>query len=207
MKKELILLATGTLALAMLAADITLPPATKSGGMPLMDALANRKTSRDFAARELPAETLSSLLWAADGVNRPDGRRTAPTGLNVQDIDVYVMLASGVYLYDAKAHALRLVNAGDHRTTSGRQTYPHSAPVNLFYVQDLTRAMKADAVRTAKHGGLHAGAVMQNVYLFCAKEGLSCVARDYLDRDALAKSLLLKPTQRIVIGQTVGYAK
>ena len=110
-----------------LAADITLPPPAKTGGKPLMEALAGRKTSRDFAPDELTPQELSSLLWAADGINRPDGRRTAPTGLNVQDIDIYVLLPSGAYLYDAKAHALTLVNGGDHRKSAGRQAFSHAA--------------------------------------------------------------------------------
>ena len=190
-----------------LAADITLPPPAKTGGKPLMEALAGRKTSRDFAPDELTPQELSSLLWAADGINRPDGRRTAPTGLNVQDIDIYVLLPSGAYMYDAKAHALTLVNGGDHRKSAGRQAFSHAAPVNLFYVQNLDRAMKTDEFSTPRHGGIHAGAVMQNVYLFCASAGLGCVARDSIDREELAKVLKLTARQRIIIAQTVGKLK
>ena len=187
------------------AVDISLPQPVTHGGKSLMQALSERKTSRDFSVQELSAQTLSSLLWAANGINRPDGRRTAPTGLNVQDTDVYVMLASGVYRYDAKSNVLVLVNPGDHRTSAGKQPFSHTAPVNLFYVHDRTRGMKADDANTQRYAGIHAGAIMQNVYLFCAKEGLATVARANLDYDACAKALKLNPDQRVVLGQSVGY--
>ena len=187
------------------ADGISLPKPEMRGGKSLMQALSERKSARDFATRELPLQTLSSLLWAANGISRSDGRRTAPTGLNVQDIDVYVMLASGVYLYDAKANALSLINPGDHRKSAGKQSFTHSAPVNLFYVHDRTRGMKADEVNTQRYAGIHAGAIMQNVYLFCAKENLATVARANINYDICAQALKLTPNQRIVLGQSVGY--
>lgn len=192
-------------AAAASANDINLPQPVIRGGKSLMQVLSERKSARDFAGREIPLQTLSSLLWAANGINRPDGRRTAPTGLNVQDIDVYVMLASGVYRYDARLNLLTLVNPGDHRTSAGKQPFTHAAPVNLFYVHDRTRGMKADEANTQRYAGIHAGAVMQNVYLFCAKEGLATVARANIDYDACAKALKLDASQRIVLGQSVGY--
>jgi uncharacterized membrane protein YkoI len=115
------------------------------------------------------------------------------------------MLASGVYRYDAKSNVLVLVNPGDHRTSAGKQPFSHTAPVNLFYVHDRTRGMKADEANTQRYAGIHAGAIMQNVYLFCAKEGLATVARANLDYDACAKALKLNPDQRVVLGQSVGY--
>lgn len=190
---------------AGLAGDIPLSPPAKDGGRPLMETLAARRSARAYADRELDAQTLSSLLWAANGISRPDGRRTAPTGLNVQDIDVYVMLKSGVYRHDAKANALVEVAAGDFRAAAGRQEFARKAPVNLFYVQDTARAMKSDAESGWRFAGVHAGAVMQNVYLFCASAGLSTVARASIDADALAKALKLSATQRVILGQTVGY--
>jgi SagB-type dehydrogenase family enzyme len=204
MKK--IIAASFVLAAAIVFADnINLPKPVISGGKSLMQTLSERKSSRDFAVREIPLQTLSSLLWAANGISRPDGRRTAPTGLNVQDIDVYVMLASGVYRYDAKLNMLTLVNPGDHRTSAGKQSFTHTAPVNLFYVHDRTRGMKADEVNTQRYAGIHAGAIMQNVYLFSAKEGLATVARANIDYDACAAVLKLNSNQRIVLGQSVGY--
>lgn len=192
-------------AAAVSAGDISLPQPVTRGGKSLMQALSERKSTRDFAAHDVPLQTLSSLLWAANGISRPDGRRTAPTGLNVQDIDVYVMLPSGVYRHDARSNVLTLVNPGDHRTAAGKQPFTHTAPVNLFYVHDRMRGMKADEANTQRYAGIHAGAVMQNVYLFCAKEGLATVARANIDYDACAKALKLNANQRVVLGQSVGY--
>jgi SagB-type dehydrogenase family enzyme len=205
--KKLIVALAATIAVCVNAGDIPLPRPVTNGGIPLMQALSQRRSARDFDnGRELSVQTLSSLLWAANGINRADdGRRTAPTGRNVQDIDVYVMLPSGVYVYDAKANLLRLVNPGDHRAAAGMQPFACQAPVNLFYVHDGARGMKASGDDVMRYAGIHAGAVMQNVYLFCAKERLSTVARAYLDYDACARALKLGDGQRVVLAQTVGY--
>jgi SagB-type dehydrogenase family enzyme len=204
--KKLIAVSTVLIAAAIFAEDIRLPPPVRNGGMPLMQALSARRTARDFADRDLSMQTLSSLLWAANGINRPaDGRRTAPTARNVQDTDVYVMMPSGVYLYDAKADLLRLVNPGDHRAVAGKQSFACQARLTLFFVHDSARGMKADAADVMRYAGIHAGAIMQNVYLFCAKEGLATVARAYIDYEACAGALKLGPTQRVILAQTVGY--
>ena len=186
------------------AANFQLPQPGPGGDMTLTQALKNRRTVREYELRELNQSELASLLWAACGVNRADGRRTAPTGRTVQDIDVYVMLPTGVYRYLAQQNQLELVNAGDHRAAAGKQAFAATAPVNLFYVQDLARAMNADEKNTARHGGIHAGAIMQNVYLFCAANGFGTVARDMLDREKLAAVLKLDSTQQIILGQSVG---
>jgi SagB-type dehydrogenase family enzyme len=187
------------------AGDIRLPSPARHGGKSLMQTLAERKSSRDFSGRDIPMSTISSLLWSANGISRNDGRRTAPTGRNVQDMDVYVMLASGVYRYDAAANALTLVNPGDHRYAAGKQEFARQAPLNLFYVHDRTRGMKADEQDTQRYAGIHAGAIMQNVYLFCANANLATVARANIDYDICAKALRLNAQQRIVLGQTVGF--
>lgn len=197
-----------SIALASLTAtaDIQLPPPVTDGGMPLMNALSVRRSGREFSERSLDERTLSSLLWAANGINRPsDGRRTAPTGRNVQDIDVYVVLPDAVYLHDAAKNALITVNPGDHRKSVGLQDFAQNAKVNLVFVHDRSRAMKTPEADVMRYAGIHAGAVMQNVYLFCAKEGLVTVARGYLDYDALAKALKLGPSKRVILAQTVGY--
>ena len=186
------------------AANFQLPQPGPGSDMTLTQALKNRRTVREYELRELNQSELASLLWAACGVNRADGRRTAPTGRNVQDIDVYVMLPTGVYRYLAQQNQLEPVNAGDHRAAAGKQAFAATAPVNLFYVQDLARAMNADEKNTARHGGIHAGAIMQNVYLFCAANGFGTVARDMLDREKLAAVLKLDSTQQIILGQSVG---
>ena len=206
MKKQVVALAA-LVAAYVHAGDIPLPRPVTNGGIPLMQALSQRRSARDFDnGRELSVQTLSSLLWSANGINRTkDGRRTAPTGRNVQDIDVYIMLPSGVYLYDAKANLLKLVNPGDHRAAAGRQPFACQAPVNLFYVHDAARGMNASGDDVMRYAGIHAGAIMQNVYLFCAKERLATVARAYIDYESCAKALKLGAGQRIILGQTIGY--
>ena len=199
-------LATIALAAASaIAGDMNLPQPVTRGGKTLMQTLSERKSSRDFISRELSPQTLSSLLWAANGINRPDGRRTAPTGLNVQDMDVYVMTASGVYRYDSKSNILTLVNPGDHRLAAGRQPFAQAAPLNLFYVHDRSRGKQKEETLIERFAGIHAGAIMQNVYLFCAKEGLATVARANLDYDACAKALKLGAQQRVILAQSIGY--
>lgn len=187
------------------ADDVRLPLPAKTGGMPVVQAIAERKTARAFADRELSLETLSTLLWIANGISRPDGRRTIPTGHNVQDLDVYVILKSGAYRYDEKAHALVQIAGGDFHAISGRQPFAQTAPVNLYFVQDVARAKKTDSMSQMRFGGIHAGAAIQNVYLFCTSAGLATVAREQNDYVALAKLFNLSPAQRIILGQSVGY--
>ena len=187
------------------ATDIKLPAPTKTGGMPVVQAIAERKTSQTFSDRELPPATLSTLLWVADGISRPDGRRTIPTGHNVQDVDIYVILKSGAYRYDEKAHALVLVAAGDFHRIAAKQPFAQTAPVNLYFVQDVARAKKTDAMSQLRFGGIHTGAALQNVYLYCTSEGLATVAREQNDYAELSKLFKLSPTQRIILAQSVGY--
>ena len=202
--QKVLLLVAAAAAIAGEAANFQLPQPSLGSEMSLTQALKNRRTVRTYEARELNQSELASLLWAACGVNRPDGRRTAPTGRNVQDIDVYVMLPTGVYRYLPQENQLALVNAGDHRAAAGKQSFAAAAPVHLFYVQDLARAMNADEKNTARHGGIHAGAIMQNVYLFCAANGFGSVARDWIDREKLADVLKLGSSQQIILAQSVG---
>ena len=150
-------------------------------------------------------ETLSDLLWAACGVNRPDGRRTAPTAVNWQEIDVYVAMADGLYLFDARAHTLRLVKKEDVRALTGMQSFVREAPVNLIYVADLARMGRASQADKEFYSATDTGFVSQNVYLYCASEGLATVVRGMVDREALSRAMGLRPDQRIVLAQTVGY--
>jgi SagB-type dehydrogenase family enzyme len=175
------------------------------GGMPLMEALKKRRTSRAFAARPLPEPVLSSLLWAACGVNRDDDRRTAPSAVNWQEIDVYLAKADGLWLFDPKTHSLTLVVAQDLRAATGRQPFVKDAPVNLVYVADFAKMGKAEESDKAFTAAADTGFVSQNVYLFCASEGLATVVRGLVDRTALAKAMNLRDTQRIILAQSVGY--
>lgn len=186
---------------------VDLPAAQTDGGKPLMEVLKQRKSSREFAPAKLAPQVLSNLLWAADGVNRPDGRRTAPSAHNTQEIDIYVATAEGVYLYEAKPHRLARVSSDDVRAATGTQDFVKDAPVNLVYVADLGKMTGGSAEDRTLYSTTDAGFIAQNVYLFCASEGLGTVVRGSLDRPALAKTLHLRPEQRIILAQTVGYPK
>ena len=195
-----------TLATAEDLKPIELPELRTEGGMPLMEALKARKTSRSFSPKKLPDQVLSDLLWAAWGVNRPDsGKRTAPSAVNWQEIDVYVALAEGVYLYDAKAHRLEPVLAKDLRAMTGTQSFVKDAPVNLVYVADLARMRGASDRDKAFYSAADTGFIAQNVYLYCASEGLATVVRGLIDRPALKKALNLRSDQEIILAQSVGY--
>lgn len=187
---------------------IKLPAPRTSGGKPLMQALKDRHSSRDFSGRELPLEVLSGLLWAAFGINRPKtGGRTAPSAHDWEEIDVYVATAKGLYLYEPRAHALKQVLVEDVRAQTGVQPFITEAPVNLVYVADLTRMTEATPEDRAWYSGPDAGFVAQNVYLFCASEGLAVVVRGMVDRPALGKLMSLTPDEKIILAQTVGYPK
>lgn len=189
------------------AALIPLPKPSTTGGMPLMRALAERKSTREFSADKLPPQVLSNLLWAAYGVNRPDGRRTAPSAMNEQTVDIYVTLPEGVYVYQAREHRLNLVAPGDFRAAAGQQSFVAEAALNLVYVADTAKLASASADDKLLYTGAETGFIGQNVYLFCASEGLATVVRAMIDRPALAKILKLRPQQRITLSQTVGYPK
>lgn len=187
--------------------SVLLPKPEKHGGMPLMEALAKRQSAREFESRELPAELLSSLLWAAFGVNRPDGHRTAPTAINSQEIDVFVALPQGAYLYDADAHSLQLTAGSDIRRITGYQDFVDSAPLDLVFVADYSRMALVPADRRESYASVAAGAISQNVYLFCASNGLSTVLRAWIDRDAIADALGLTHDQHVLLSQTVGFPR
>ncbi len=181
------------------------------GGKPLMQVLKARKSSRVFSNKKLPAQILSNLLWAAFGVNRPvsgkTGKRTAPSACNWQEIDIYVALAEGLYLYDAAANILKPVLAKDIRAAAGRQKFTQDAPVNLIFVTNLTRMGRAKKQEKEFYSATDTGFISQNVYLFCASEGLATVVLGYVNRPALAKKMGLKPDQKIILTQPVGYPK
>jgi SagB-type dehydrogenase family enzyme len=187
---------------------IALPKPHMEGGMPLMKALAARSTSREFGPGELPLQVLSDLLWAADGVNRPDsGKRTAPSAMNVQNIDIYVALKNGLYVYDAKANTLDPVLSEDVRGTMGTQPFVKDVPLNLVYVADYAKMARGSDADKALYSAAHAGFIGQNVYLFCASEGLATVVRGLIDREAISKVMKLRPDQRVILAQSVGYPK
>ena len=200
------MLGCSLLSFAAESATIQLPNPQKEGGKPLMSALNERMSMRTFSGEKLPMQTLSNLLWAAFGINRPDGRRTAPSAKNWQETDIYVATADGVYLYDAKKNALDKIATGDIRAMTGAQAYVKDAPVVLIYVSDYSKVNAGDLDRQILVGA-DTGLIAENVYLFCASEGLATVVRALIDRDALAKELKLRPDQKIILDQCVGYPK
>ena len=203
-----LLLAFSTFATAQDLKPVHLPLPQMDGGKPLMQALKERKSARAFSPEKLPMQTLGNLLWAAFGINRPDtGQRTAPSAMNRQEIDIYVATANGLYLYDAKAHALQLMLTKDLREATGNQPFVKDAPVNLVYVADFARAGGVNADEKDLYSAADTGFIAQNVYLFCASEGLATVVRGSVDRTTLAKAMKLRPEQKIILAQTVGYPK
>jgi nitroreductase len=187
---------------------IQLPKPQMDGGRPLMQVLKDRSSSREFESRKLPLQVLSDLLWAACGVNRPDsGKRTAPTAANWQEIDVYVAAADGLHLYDAKPHLLKPVLAEDIRALAGRQPFVKDAALNLIYVADFSRISRGTEEEKDFFSAADTGFIAQNVYLFCASEGLATVVRANIDKPALGKKMKLGPNQKITLSQTVGYPK
>ena len=185
---------------------IQLPAPQTDGGRPLMQVLKERKTQREFSPEKLPVQVLANLLWAAFGINRPDGRRTAPSAMNWQEIDIYVAMGDGLYLYSAKANRLEVILAQDVRAATGTQPFVATAPVDLIYVADLSKTGQAGS-QAELFTGADAGFISENVYLFCASEGLATVVRGSVDRAALAKVMKLRPDRRILLAQSVGYPK
>ena len=187
---------------------IQLPPPQTEIGKPLMQALKQRQSSRSFDSKPLPRQELSNLLWAADGINRPDsGKRTAPSAVNWQEVDVYVALPKALYLYEAKTHSLTPMVAKDLRGATGMQSFVKDAALNLVYVVDSARMKTASEDDKKLYSGTDVGFVAQNVYLYCASQGLAVVVRGSIDRPSLAQAMKLRPEQRVILAQTVGYPK
>jgi nitroreductase len=177
-------------------------------GRPLLHVLKERKSSRAFSPRNLPKRVLSNLLWAANGINRPaSGGRTAPSAMNQHEIDIYVATAEGLYLFDAKGRQLRPVLKQDIRVLTGVQAYVQDAPVNLIFVADFSRMSRTPAQDRDLYAGANTGFISQNIYLYCASEGLATVVRGSIDREALADAMKLGPEQKIILAQSVGYPK
>lgn len=199
-KTGCIVLCLALVALAQ-AADIKLPAPQKTGGMPLMEALSARQTQRTFSAKPLSEQQLANLLWAAFGINRDNGKRTAPSASNKQEVSVYVALSSGLYLYQAKSNTLEQISDQDIRAQTGRQAFVKTAPVGLIYVSDYDLIKGESAFYSATDTGY----ISQNVYLFCASEGMNTVVLGSVDKPALQAAMKLKPSQHVILTQPVGF--
>jgi hypothetical protein len=187
--------------------SLELPPPRAQGGMPLTAALKLRRSTREYSDRTLAGQTLSDLLWAAFGVNRPSGDRTAPYWRHVMVIDVYAAMADGVWLYEPKAHMLLPHSNADIRAQTGLQDFVASAPLNLVYVAHGERMTDVSAEDRRLYASVDAGFIGQNVYLFCASEGLGTVFRGAVDHPKLGLALQLPEGQFVTFAQTVGYLR
>ncbi len=183
-------------------------------GMLIMQALKNRKSTRELSDKKLSLEILSELLWAANGINREDGKRTAPAALNIQAVDIYVVLQEGVYQYEPVENQLIPIAEGDFRKQAGMQDFVFIAPVNLVYVVDLEKykelppyAANLPNEEKVKWALIAAGCQAQNVNLYCASEGLGATVRGLIDQKTFGEILKLRPEQKIILAQTVGYPK
>jgi SagB-type dehydrogenase family enzyme len=182
-----------------------LPDPQLEKGKPLMQALKNRQSIRAYSEKEIPLQEMANLLWAANGINRKDvNRRTVPTSQNKQEIDIYLSTREGLYLYDAQQHALVTIHNRDIRAITGMQPYVATAPANIVIVANLSK-MAGDRQVNIQTANIDAGFVSQNLYLYCASEGLATVVRGSVDREKLSPEMGLSPDQYIVVAQTVGY--
>ena len=202
-----VLAAAPTLAVAQEAETIALPAPRKDGGKPLMQALALRRSTREFAERALPHDVLSDLLWAANGINRPSGDRTAPYWRHIMMTDIYAAMADGLWFYEPERHVLVKRMDADIRPLTGQQPFVRFAPLNLVYVTHGERMPRITQDAKLLYGSADACFIGQNVYLYCASEGLACVFRGSVDTDALGKVLKLGYGQFVTFAQSVGYPK
>lgn len=189
--------------------DISLPAPDKTGGKPLMQALSERQTIRTFTKDNLTYQQISDLLWAGWGINRMDAKkRTAPSSRNVQEIDIYVALPEGLFIYDALSNTLKQVHNRDIRSLCGTQDFVATAPLNLVYVADLGKLNKkeGDEIKDSDllSSYINTGFIAQNIYLYCASANLGCVVRGMVPKDKLATEMGLRKNQVIIVSQTIG---
>lgn len=185
--------------------EIALPQPALGAGPALVSALASRRSVRDFTAQTLTQQQLGELLWAADGVNRAaSGGRTAPSPHGVQEIDIYAALPEGVYRYEPGTHKLKLKRAVDARNLTGYQDFVGRAPLDLVYVVNYGRLLDMPAQQRDIFSAATAGAIAQNVYLYCAASGLGAVVRGWLNRRNLAEAIGLNEDEVPILAQTVG---
>ena len=205
------LLATAALAAGTTAAvaqrPMSLPPPREAGGIPVLSALKLRRSTREYSDRPLPSQILSDLLWSAFGINRPSGDRTAPYWRHVMVMDIYAAMEDGVWSYEAKSHSLLPYRQEDIRPQTGLQDFVATAPLNLIYVAHGERMTDVSPENRRLYASVDAAFIGQNVYLFCASEGLATVFRGAVDYARLAKALDLPKEQFVTFAQTVGYPR
>lgn len=188
--------------------NIKLPEPAKEGGKPLMNCLNERHSSREFSDKEIPLQMLSDLLWAGYGINREgDGKHTIPTSMNRQNMELYAIIPQGVYRYNEKANELELIQAGNHMSAAGKQDFVGTSKLNIIVVSDMEKLGDGSPEVKAMTAGIHAGSIIQNIYLYCASAGLNAVVRAWFDQEALAGTLRLTGNKQVILAQTIGFAK
>ncbi len=186
---------------------ILLPAPDTTGGKPLMQALKLRQSTREYSKDTLSLSVLGNLLWAACGINRADDKkRTAPSAMNWQEIEVYVATTNGLFLYDPLKHALIQILPDDIREKTGMQPFVKEVPVNLIYVADNAKVTRGGSDKDF-YNAADAAFISENVYLYCASAGLATVVRGSVNRDEMSKVMKLRPDQKVILAQSVGYPK
>jgi len=194
MLKTIGVMMVGFMATSVVAADIQLPQPDKTNTTTLMQALENRHSDREFSDKVVDNKILSTILWAAYGVNRPDGKRTIPTALDKKDLNIYVFNKGGIWLYDANTHTLKQKSNENH--------------LDLFQLQDYMKPVSTVLVYTGSHEDyavMHAGSAYQNVELYTAANNMASIVRGYYNRDKVLELLKLPSDQRVIISQAVGW--
>lgn len=203
-------LAALSICFALQAQDIKLNVPAKTGGTSIMEAFALRQSNMAYIEKELNLSDLSNLLWAANGINRENGKKTAPSAQNSQDIDIYVSLPKAVYKYDAANNNLELVAEGDYRSLAGGRKEGAEPPCILYLVADASK-YKTSAYNTVEHrtnmGKVDAGIVSQNISLYCAGMGLGTKPRAQMNHEELTKALKLNENQSLILNHPIGYLK
>lgn len=190
------------------AKEIKLDKVDFTKGKTVLQAMKDRHSYREFADKTLDITILSELLWAAGGINREEtGGMTAPTAMNSQEIEIYVFMKEGIYLYRPKEHKLVLILSGDNRAAAGMQDFVAAAAVNLVYVSDLEKIKNGDDNMKMTMAAVDLGHVSENVYLYCSSADLACVVRAYVDAPSISKLLNLKNSQKVILSHSVGYKK
>ena len=196
MKKTIAFLITGLTATSVMAADIQLPTPNKSNTTPLIQALENRHSDHEFSDKVIDNQALSTLLWAAYGVNRADGKRTIPTAMNKKDLNIYVFNKDGIFLYDADANTLKQQSSENHLDLFQKQDYMKPVSTVLVYTGGLD-----------DYAVMHAGSAYQNVELYAAANNMASIVRGFFDHEKVAEVLKLPNGQRVIISQAVGWRK
>ena len=184
-----------------------LPPQTEKGKT-LMKALEERRSTREYSDRAMSLQDISNVLWVANGINRvKEMKHTAPTAVNWQEIDIYVVLGKGIYRYEPHDSTLYPIVKGDLREQAGTQDYVKTAPLNLIYVADFAKMKSAEESKKESYASADAAFIAENVYLVCAAFDMGCVVRASVDKEKLSVTMKLRPEQKVVLGQTVGFLK